>query len=64
LLAVGELDMSDFHAAADVLGAILPDARRETIAGAGHLAPMEQPAAFNELLLDFLAGQGEDTLPT
>jgi pimeloyl-ACP methyl ester carboxylesterase len=64
LLAVGELDMSDFHEAADVLGAILPGARRETIAGAGHLAPMEQPMAFNELLLDFLADRGEDTLPT
>jgi pimeloyl-ACP methyl ester carboxylesterase len=64
LLAVGELDMSDFHEAASVLGAILPHARRETIAGAGHLAPMEQPAAFNELLLNFLADPGEATLPT
>ena len=64
LLAVGELDMSDFHEAVSVLGEVLPYARRETIPGAGHLAPMEQPAAFNELLLDFLAERGEDTLPT
>jgi pimeloyl-ACP methyl ester carboxylesterase len=62
LLAVGELDMSDFHEAAAVLGAILPHARRETIAGAGHLAPMEQPAVFNELLLEFLASG--DVVPT
>jgi pimeloyl-ACP methyl ester carboxylesterase len=62
LLAVGELDMSDFHEAASVLGAILPSARRETIAGAGHLAPLEQPAAFNELLLEFLASG--DAIPT
>jgi pimeloyl-ACP methyl ester carboxylesterase len=64
LLAVGEHDMSDFHEAADVLGAILPDTRRETIDGAGHLAPMEQPAAFDALLLDFLADRGEGALPT
>ncbi|HEX4435299.1 MAG TPA: alpha/beta hydrolase [Solirubrobacteraceae bacterium] len=64
LLAVGEHDMSDFHEAASVLAAILPHALRETIAGAGHLAPMEQPKAFDELLLHLLADQGENALPT
>jgi pimeloyl-ACP methyl ester carboxylesterase len=64
LLAVGEHDMSDFHQAVAVLAAILPHARREVIPGAGHLAPLEQPAAFVELLLDFLADHGEQTLPT
>jgi pimeloyl-ACP methyl ester carboxylesterase len=50
VIAVGEHDMPDFHAAADEWAAELPDARRVTIAGAGHLAPLEQPEAFRELL--------------
>jgi pimeloyl-ACP methyl ester carboxylesterase len=54
LLAVGERDMSDFHEAAEMLAGLLPQARRETIAGAGHLAPLEQPDAFGELILAFL----------
>ena len=54
LIAVGEHDMSDFHGAAEKLGGALPEARREVIYGAGHLAPLEQPEALTELLVDFL----------
>ena len=54
LVAAGELDMPDFRDGAELLAARLPDARRVEIAGAGHLAPLEQPAAFRELLLDYL----------
>jgi pimeloyl-ACP methyl ester carboxylesterase len=54
LVAVGQFDMSDFHAAADALAQLLPSARHTVIAGAGHLAPLEQPDAFRALLLDFL----------
>lgn len=54
LIAVGERDMTDFHGAAEKLGGALPEARREVIAGAGHLAPLEQPQALTELLVDFL----------
>jgi pimeloyl-ACP methyl ester carboxylesterase len=54
LIGVGEQDMPDFHAAADAWAAELPDAGRVTIAGAGHLAPLEQPEAFRELLVRFL----------
>jgi pimeloyl-ACP methyl ester carboxylesterase len=57
LLAVGELDRSDFHASADTLARVLPSAERVVIAGAGHLAPLEQPEAFRALLLDFLRPQ-------
>jgi 3-oxoadipate enol-lactonase len=59
LIALGEADMSDFHEAATILAQTLPSARLETIAGAGHLAPLEQPEAFSELLLGFLG----DALP-
>jgi pimeloyl-ACP methyl ester carboxylesterase len=54
LVAVGELDMPDFHAAAEELARVLPRARHTVIAGARHLAPLEQPAAFQTLVLDFL----------
>ncbi len=54
LIVVGEHDMLDFHLAADALAQALPHARREILPGAGHLAPLEQPAAFRELLLSFL----------
>jgi pimeloyl-ACP methyl ester carboxylesterase len=55
LVAVGEHDMRDFHLAADALCAALPHARRVTIAGARHLAPLEAPQAFRAELLSFLA---------
>ncbi len=55
LIAVGEHDMRDFHAAADAFARALPNASRTVISGAGHLAPLEQPDAFRDLLLDFLS---------
>lgn len=55
LIIVGEHDMVDFHLAAEALADALPDARRVTLAGAGHLAPLEQALEFRELLLSFLA---------
>lgn len=54
LILVGEHDMSDFQLAADALTEALPNARRVTMARAGHLAPLEQPQVFRELLLSFL----------
>jgi 3-oxoadipate enol-lactonase len=54
LVAAGELDMPDFRLGADRLAQQLPNARRAVIASAGHLAPLDQPEAFRELLLEFL----------
>ena len=54
LVAAGEFDMPDFRDGAELLAARLPDARRVEIAGAGHLAPLEQPDAFRDLLLGYL----------
>jgi pimeloyl-ACP methyl ester carboxylesterase len=56
LVAAGEHDMIDFIEGGQQLAQTLPDARYETIAGAGHLAPLEAPAAFEELLREFLGG--------
>jgi 3-oxoadipate enol-lactonase len=54
LTAAGEHDMGDFIEGAQQLAQTLPDARYVTIAGAGHLAPLETPEAFEELLREFL----------
>ncbi|MEA2213330.1 MAG: hypothetical protein QOF83_3278 [Solirubrobacteraceae bacterium] len=55
LVAAGEHDMPDFLEAAAELERTLPDTERVTIARAGHLAPLETPKAFLEVLTDFLA---------
>ena len=54
LVLVGERDYADFHAIADRLAAELPDARRATVSGAGHLPSLEQPEAFDAVVLPFV----------
>ena len=54
LVAAGELDMPDFRFGADELARRLRHARHVVIEGAGHLAPLERPEAFRDLLLGFL----------
>jgi pimeloyl-ACP methyl ester carboxylesterase len=54
LLATGEDDMVDFRDSAEQLAAVLPLAQLALIRGAGHLAPLEAPDEFKQLLLDFL----------
>ena len=54
LAAVGERDKRDFREGAEVLARTLPGGRHAVIDGAGHLAPLETPVAFRELVLGFL----------
>jgi pimeloyl-ACP methyl ester carboxylesterase len=54
LVIVGELDLEDFQATAQQLAADIPHAALHSIAGAGHMANMEAPAAVNDLLLAHL----------
>jgi pimeloyl-ACP methyl ester carboxylesterase len=54
LVILGELDLPDFHAIARRLAEEIPGAALRTIAGAGHMANMESPAAVNALLLAHL----------
>ncbi|MFP6593828.1 MAG: alpha/beta hydrolase [Dehalococcoidia bacterium] len=56
LVIVGELDLLDFHVAADAMEANITDARKSVISGAGHMSNMEDPATFNTLLKEFLSG--------
>ncbi len=54
LVVVGERDLPDFHAIADLLAEQIPNARKVVIGGAGHLVNMEAPEEFNEVVLNFL----------
>jgi 3-oxoadipate enol-lactonase len=56
LVLVGEEDVQDMHALAERFATEIPRARLVTIPGAAHLPNLEQPAAFNRLVLEFLAG--------
>ena len=55
LLTAGRLDVK-FSAIAAEMAQAIPDVRLEIIEAAGHCAHLEQPAAFNAVLLDFLRG--------
>jgi 3-oxoadipate enol-lactonase len=54
LVIVGELDLVDFRVIADRLASDLPTATRKVIAGAGHMANMEAPEQFHDILATFL----------
>jgi pimeloyl-ACP methyl ester carboxylesterase len=54
LVVVGSEDLDDVRAMCALLGERLPDARIETVAGAGHLPGLERPDELNRLLVDFL----------
>jgi len=54
LVICGELDLPDFRAIADDLAARVPGARQVIVRDAGHMSPMEQPAAVNRAMVQFL----------
>jgi pimeloyl-ACP methyl ester carboxylesterase len=54
LMIVGAHDFVDF-AATDAVLAGIPHRRREVISQAGHLAPLETPEMFRDLVLAFVA---------
>ena len=55
LIIVGEEDVEDMHHFAGVFEAAITGSRRATIAGTAHVPNLEQPAAFDALVLDFFA---------
>ena len=57
LVLIGEKDEA-YLRAADVLETRLPHAERVTLAGAGHIANLDDPAAFDAALLAFLGKLG------
>jgi 3-oxoadipate enol-lactonase len=56
LVIVGEDDMGTPPAMSEELMQAIPSARLERIKGAAHLSNVEQPAAFNQCLRNFLGG--------
>ncbi|GLY87477.1 alpha/beta fold hydrolase [Actinoallomurus iriomotensis] len=54
LVGVGEHDMPDFFEGGEGLARDLDAGETVVIPAAGHLAPLEQPAAFCTLLRDFV----------
>lgn len=55
LVLTGHEDRDDMQTIADRLAAEIPNARRESIAGAAHIPSLERPDEFDRLVLDFLA---------
>jgi 3-oxoadipate enol-lactonase len=54
LIAVGELDIPDVHAASGALEAGMPGATRVVLTGSGHLPHLEVPEAFTRVVHEFL----------
>src|ERR1043165_7566202 len=54
LLIVGSRDLPEIHHIVDTLAATVPNVRRITFAGAGHMVNLEQPDHFTQVVLDFL----------
>jgi len=59
LVIDGELDYRESHLFAELFAREIPGASRITLAGSAHLPPLDQPAVFNRIVGDFLAGIGE-----
>jgi pimeloyl-ACP methyl ester carboxylesterase len=55
LIIVGGLDVPYIHCAAEGYAAGIPDARKVVIPAAGHMSNMDEPEAFNRIVLEFLA---------
>jgi pimeloyl-ACP methyl ester carboxylesterase len=54
LVLGGALDSQSRQSAADRIARALPRAQREVVPDAGHLANLDNPESYNELLLRFL----------
>ena len=55
LVIIGEFDIPDFHAIAEILQNQIPNARKVVLPGVGHMSNMEDSDRFNEIVLGFLA---------
>jgi pimeloyl-ACP methyl ester carboxylesterase len=55
LLVVGEADAPDNHAISGALQVGIKGSRRVVLPDAGHLAQLEQPQTFNQLVSEFLS---------
>lgn len=63
LILVGSDDVITNRGQAEMMARGIRGARIEVVAGAGHVPPVEQPEAFNQILLQFLEGLPHESLP-
>jgi len=54
LLVIGERDIGEFQAIAHHIASSIPQLTKRVLPGVGHMANMEAPEAFNEVVLSFL----------
>jgi len=59
VIVVGEFDIPDVHAHCGAIEAGIPHATRLVFSHSGHLVHFEQPEAFNQIALEFLAKLAE-----
>ena len=58
LILVGERDLADFQAMAELMVQRIPNATKVVMSGVGHMSNMEDPIRFNEIVLGFLLKWG------
>ena len=63
-IMVGERDVPDMLAIADTLQQNIAGSRKTVLKGVGHMANMENPALFNQTVLDFLTVNSETSSPS
>jgi pimeloyl-ACP methyl ester carboxylesterase len=56
LVIIGDLDLPKVQEVSDLLAGGIPGAQKVVMHGTAHVPSMEQPAEFNQVVLDFLAG--------
>jgi pimeloyl-ACP methyl ester carboxylesterase len=56
LVIYGDLDVPSIVVAGELLADTIPGAQKVVLTGTAHMPNMEQPAAFNRAVLDFLRG--------
>jgi pimeloyl-ACP methyl ester carboxylesterase len=64
LIINGEHDSEPRRAAGAALARVLPDARLEIVPGAGHIANLDNPDAYNAVLDEFLNGSMHHAEPS
>jgi 3-oxoadipate enol-lactonase len=55
IVIVGEQDIAEIHAFANLIAERVPGAQKRVIGGANHLVNVRAPEKFNRTVLDFLA---------
>ena len=61
LILLGERDLQDIHRISRIMDERIPNSQRVVLPGVGHMANMEAPERFNEIVLNFLGRNPDQT---